>query len=535
MRGQPTEGELEIPSQDPTPVDRRPGLQREVLASLALVMGLATLVLVGLIVVHHERMLRATLGPALLAEARAGSFGQPVLPGTRWWEAGPDGRFEPRHPGDGGPDAEARRLAEEARAQGAALLRLGGPSETIRFAAPVGSKRVAVAQLPESVSRGLRRDPLLVIGVLGAADLAVFAAFAALLLRRRVVQPLSELAAAARAVGRGEAVRAPVAGPRETAEVARAWNEMTEALEKRSEDLAKAVTELRHANRELRRTRAGLDRAERLAVVGRLAAGVAHEVGNPIGAILAFIELAGRDPGLAEASRGHLERAAREGGRVRTILRQLLDFSRPVRPAPVPLAPAAALEEARALVAAQPSGRRIRFETQLDPAVPLAFADPGAVLQILLNLLLNAADAVQDVAEPVVRLECAPALLRSRPPEVEAVARTRADAVEIRVSDNGAGIAEADRDRVFDPFFTTKPPGHGTGLGLSTALRLAEEMEGQLGLAAPAPGFATSFALRLPSVPAEGAGGVRRAEAPLQAASQCAGACSPDGEDERSG
>jgi signal transduction histidine kinase len=516
-------------------VERRPGLQREVLASLALVMGLATLVLVGLIVVHHERTLRATLGPALLAEARAGSFGQPVLAGTSWWEVGPDGRFEPRWPGDGPPDAEARRLAEEARAQDAALLRLGGLTETIRFAAPVGAKRVAVAQLPPSVSRGLRRDPLLVIGVLGAADLAVFAAFAALLLRRRVVQPLSELAAAARAVGRGEAARAPVAGPRETAEVARAWNEMTDALEKRSDDLAKAVTELRHANRELRRTRAGLDRAERLAVVGRLAAGVAHEVGNPIGAMLAFVDLAARDPGLSEASRSHLERAAREGGRVRTILRQLLDFSRPVRPTPVPLAVGAVLDEARALVAAQPSGRRIRFETQLDAATPVAFADPGAVHQILLNLLLNAADALQDVAEPVVRLECAAAPLRSRPPEQAAAARAHADAVEIRVSDNGAGIAEVDRERIFDPFFTTKPPGHGTGLGLSTALRLAEEMDGQLGLAAPPPGFATCFSLRLPSVPAGEPGGVRRSEAALQASAQCAGACSPHGEAERSG
>jgi two-component system, NtrC family, sensor kinase len=519
-------------------VERRPGLQREVLASLALVMGLATLVLVGLIVVHHERTLRATLGPALLAEARAGAFGQPALAGTLWWEVGPEGRFEARRPGGRAPDEETRRLAAEARTQGAALLRLGGLGETIRFAAPVGAQRIAVAQVPAAVSHALRRDPLLVLGALGAADLAIFAAFAALLLRRRVVQPLSELAAAARAVGRGEAARAPVAGPRETAEVARAWNEMTEALEARSDDLAKAVTELRQANRELRRTRAGLDRAERLAVVGRLAAGVAHEVGNPIGAILAFVDLAARDPGLSEASRAHLERAGREGGRVRTILRQLLDFSRPARPASVPLGVAAALEEARALVAAQPSGRRIRFERQLDPALPLASGDPGAVLQILLNLLLNAVDAVQDTVEPVVRLEAASASLRSRPPEADgagAAARACADAVEIRISDNGSGIAEADRERIFDPFFTTKPPGRGTGLGLSTALRLAEEMDGQLALAEAPPGFATCFVLRLPSAAAREEGEVRRSGAAVQDASQCAGACSSGGDGERSG
>jgi hypothetical protein len=509
------------------------------LASLALVMGLATLVLVGLIVVHHERTLRATLGPALLAEARAGAFAQPALPGTRWWEVGPGGRFEARGPGGGAPDAETLRLAQEARARGAALLQLGGPGDAIRFAAPTGTRRsIAVAELPESTTRALRRDPLLVIGLLGAADLAVFSLCAALLLQRRVVRPLSELAAAARAVGRGEAARAPVGGPRETAEVARAWNEMTDALERRTEDLAKAVAELRSANRELRRTRAGLDRAERLAVVGRLAAGVAHEVGNPIGAMLAFLELAARDPGLAEASRSHLERAAREGSRVRTILRQLLDFSRPTRPAPVALPLAGTLAEARELVAAQKGHRRIRFETHAADDVPAAWADPDVVLQILLNLLLNAADAVADAAEPVVRLELAPATLRSRAADAGgagAAARAQADAVECRVSDNGSGIAEDDRERIFDPFFTTKPPGQGTGLGLSTALRLAEEMDGQLVLAEPPAGFATSFVLRLPSA-AEGAGAaVRGPAATLHAASQCAGDCSTEGAARRAG
>ena len=513
-------------------MERRPGLQREVLASLALVMGLATLVLVGLIVVHHERTLRTTLGPALLAEARAGSFGEPALAGTLWWELGADGRFEPWRPGGRAPDEETRRLAQDARAQGAALLRLGGLGDAIRFAAPVASRRsVAVAQLPPSQSHALRRDPLLVIGLLGAADLAVFSMFAALVLRRRVVQPLQDLAAAARAVGRGEVARAPVGGPRETAEVARAWNEMTEALEKRTDDLAKAVAELRHANRELRRTRAGLDRAERLAVVGRLAAGVAHEVGNPIGAMLAFVELAARDPGIAEASRAHLERASREGGRVRTILRQLLDFSRPARPAPVPLSLAAALEEARELVAAQKSHRRIRFETAAEEGAPLAWADAGAVLQILLNLLLNAADAVQDAAEPVVRLELRPSTLRSRAADGEGAGpagRAQADAVECRVSDNGSGIAEGDRERIFDPFFSTKPPGQGTGLGLSTALRLAEEMEGTLLLVDPPAGFATCFALRLPSAEEQGSDAVRRGGADAQRDAHCAGACSAE-------
>ncbi len=508
----------------------RPGLQRELLGSLALVMGLATLVLVGLIVLHHERTLRTVLGPMLVAEARAGAFGDPALPGTEWWELDAQGRMAAWRPGAHSADPETRRLAERARAQDAALLQLGGVSDAIRFAVPVPARRtIAVARLPEATARALRQRPIFVIACLGAADLAVFSMFAALLLRRRVVLPLQQLAAAARAVGAGDAARAPVGGPRETAEVASAWNEMTEALEKRTGDLAKAVSELRQTNAELRRTRAGLDRAERLAVVGRLAAGVAHEVGNPIGAILAFVELARRDPGIGEASRGHLSRVAGEGERVRGILQQLLDFSRPLRPTPAPLALTGVLNEARELVAAQKDHRRIRFEVQLDAATAPAFADAGAALQIVLNLLLNAADALVGAPEPVVRLELRPALLRARSGDVragETPSRARPDAVECRISDNGAGIAEADRERIFDPFFTTKPPGQGTGLGLSTALRLAEEMDGALALAAPPAGFSTCFVLRLPAAPeAEAAATARRAEPIPQAAAQCEAPC----------
>jgi Histidine kinase-, DNA gyrase B-, and HSP90-like ATPase len=131
-----------------------------------------------------------------------------------------------------------------------------------------------------------------------------------------------------------------------------------------------------------------------------------------------------------------------------------------------------------------------------------------------------------------VRLELVPAPLRMRAEDAGGAgpaARARADAVECRVSDNGSGIAEGDRERIFDPFFTTKPPGQGTGLGLSTALRLAEEMDGALLQVEPPPGFATCFTLRLPTALTEGdAGAVRRADATAQADAQCAEACSAD-------
>jgi signal transduction histidine kinase len=152
------------------------------------------------------------------------------------------------------------------------------------------------------------------------------------------------------------------------------------------------------------------------------------------------------------------------------------------------------------------------------------------VVQILLNLLLNAADALAGTSEPVVRVELRPAPLRRRSEDradLAASSRVRSDGVECCVSDNGTGIAEGDRERVFDPFFTTKPPGEGTGLGLSTAARLAEELEGSLTLAAAPPGFATSFVLRLPVAVAGGGDGVRRTAQELAGP---AGACAANGE-----
>ena len=330
--------------------------------------------------------------------------------------------------------------------------------------------------------------------------------------------PLERLAASARQIAEGgPGVRVAVAGAAETAEVGVAFNHMTEALEKRSEALEKAVAELRESNRSLREVRAGLDRAERLASVGRLAAGVAHEVGNPMGAILAFLDLAGRDEGVSSATRGYLERASREGTRVRTILRQLLDFSRPPRTARIPVDLVAVCEEAAALVRAQRryAGIDIRVVEEGEP--PAALADPDGVSQIVLNLLLNAADAfAADAPAPSIEVKVRAVSRHRRDGEDDGAASERRspDALECVVADNGPGVPDEDRERIFDPFFSTKGPGEGTGLGLSNAIRFAEEFGGGLELENAGEGAGATFVLRLPAAAPESRGeaaGVREA------------------------
>jgi signal transduction histidine kinase len=162
---------------------------------------------------------------------------------------------------------------------------------------------------------------------------------------------------------------------------------------------------------------------------------------------------------------------------------------------------AALAEEAIALVRAQRRYASVDFEVVHAADLPTASGDPGAVAQILLNLLLNAADAVTS-CEPgagavQVLVRGAHLAVRSGESCGEAMSRGKADAVECVVADQGSGIAPEDADRLFDPFFTTKPAGEGTGLGLANSLRLAEELSGVLDLVEPPEGFRTAFCLRL--------------------------------------
>jgi signal transduction histidine kinase len=352
---------------------------------------------------------------------------------------------------------------------------------------------VRVARLPAAAS-GTWLLALLV------ADVLVFTAFGAWILRRRVVRPLERLSAAARALAAGDfAERVPAEGPRETFEVATTFNAMTEALDARTRALEKAVGDLRVSNRELREAREGLDRAERLAAVGRLAAGVAHEVGNPMGAVLAFVDLAKRDPGLSPVSVRHLERAVEEGGRVRNILRQLLDFSRPPRTERVPIDLQSIAEETAGLVLAQRRYAEIAIEVETEGQPPLCRAERNQLVQILLNLFLNAADALQGTTDPriVVRIRGGARVRREGDAAAAETVRRDFDVLECRVADNGPGIPEGDRAQIFDPFFSTKDAGQGTGLGLSNALRFAEELGGDLTLgSAASPG--AEFVLTLP-------------------------------------
>lgn len=440
--------------------------------------------------------LQVLIGRALSEEANTASFlVMGGSSGVKWWISEHDS-FHPLGGEYGSPGPVLEALAESARSEGSTVVGSGRPWEPLRFAVPVASVgEIAVARVEPAVSGRVLIALLL-------TDSAVFIAMGGFLLRRRIVVPLQQLAAAAREIGEGaRGMRVSVDGGGEAAEVALAFNEMTEALEQRSTELEKAVSELRDTNRSLRRARDGLDRAERLASVGSLAAGVAHEVGNPMGALLAFLDLAKRDAELGDKTREHLNRASEQGSRVREILRQLLDFSRPPRSVRMPLDLVAVAHQTLGLVRAQSRYENVKLEIDADEVLAKAVGDESVVAQILLNLMLNACDAALESSQPPIvkiTMRSAPLVVRRGDAGDRDPTRKSMDGIECEVADSGPGVRSEDRERIFDPFFTTKDPGVGTGLGLANAQQLAEELGGVVELKRTSPLAGAAFALRLP-------------------------------------
>ncbi len=328
--------------------------------------------------------------------------------------------------------------------------------------------------------------PRLFVALVAAQAALVFALALALLLRG-VARHVDRILGAAERLGEG-GTEMPLLGESGGPGLSRAavaFERLAAALAEERARLAARVAELERTNRDLAEARQSLARSERLATVGRLAAGVAHEVGNPLGAISGYVDLA-RGAAARGGGEGALEdylaRIDAEARRIDRTVRALLDFARPGSPALVPIDLAAAVEAALAVARVQARFRGVAVELDLPTGLPRVLGDEHTLAQVLVNLFLNAGDALGG---------------RGR---VTVSARARGGRVEVRVEDEGPGIPEADLARVFDPFFTTKEPGQGTGLGLSICHRIMESYGGEIS-AANRPGGGAALALLFRAAP----------------------------------
>lgn len=236
------------------------------------------------------------------------------------------------------------------------------------------------------------------------------------------------------------------------------------------------IEALQSKNRELRAAREEVVRSERLASVGRLAAGVAHEVGNPMTALMGFISILrdrlaqGKGPG------DYLDRLAREAERIDRILRDLLGLARPPARDLQPVDLRIAAERARGLLESQPSWTGCALELRVPEDLPRARGDDHSVVQVLVNLLVNAAKAGASRVEVEGRAE-------SGNPVVE-------------VLDDGRGLPPEAATRLFEPFFTTAAPGEGTGLGLALCHATMERFGGSISARQRNGGSGTAFTLQ---------------------------------------
>jgi two-component system, cell cycle sensor histidine kinase and response regulator CckA len=225
--------------------------------------------------------------------------------------------------------------------------------------------------------------------------------------------------------------------------------------------------------------------ADRMAAVGTLAAGVAHEINNPLTFVMASLELAERQLGNPEQAKTHLG-AAREGAaRVARIARDLFTFSRDAGTRPTPMRLRTAVEAAVRIASSQTAGVARVIEEHSN--APLVLADEGRVAQVLLNLLINAAHAIDASGRATGEIRI----------------RTGTDEkghAFVEVSDDGAGIDAELVPHVFDPFVTTKPAGMGTGLGLSVSKAIVEGFGGDL-IVSSTKGKGSTFRMRLPPAP----------------------------------
>jgi two-component system NtrC family sensor kinase len=388
----------------------------------------------------------------------------------------------------------------------------------------------AVAQLIAAASvlfalPALRAQPLGValLITLAVIDLAILALFAGWIIRGSLAGPVQHLASDVQRIADGD-YHHRVGDTRrsELREIQESVNRLADRLIDDQKLLAENIQSLDGTNRELVLLRDQMVRSARLASVGTLAAGIAHEVGNPLGAITGFVDVARKRAERAGADTDLLDSIRAEALRIDRIVRGLLDYARPPgaeeRPAPA----REVVLGVRELLESQGRLEQADFEWDLDEGEGEFVSEPHRLEQVLVNLLLNALDAVEGAEAPriVVRVHGEeggesrqPPRREDDPPGINYMHRRRlsdegghlaetspaARVTVIEVADNGPGIPTEDEEHVFDPFFTTKEPGKGTGLGLSICARLVEGMGGRIEVGRSAEGGAR-FLIRLPGL-----------------------------------
>lgn len=379
------------------------------------------------------------------------------------------------------PSETLRRVVQTGRPEGFYQQRGGQP--VIYYVTPLRTRKgnvqgaMEVVQLAPGIEQRVTaatQDVWLRLGVV----LSVVAALTGFFVQRQVLRPLARLIDGIRSLGHGQPRPAlPVERRDELGRVAEAFNQMAEQLEAARLKLLAETERALDLEQQLRQ-------AETLAVAGKLASGLAHEVGTPLNIVSGRAEFLLQALPRHDPRRQDLEVIISQIDRISGIIRSLLDMVRPQKPQVQPAVLAAVVDRLLPLLRHTARRRDVTLTSLVPTDLPPVLADPNQLQQVIINLLMNALEATPQQGQISVNAE----------------RRSHNDrgGVALWVADTGQGIAPDLLPRVFEPFFTTKPPGQGTGLGLAICRDIVREHGGAIRVESH-PGAGTTVTVWLPA------------------------------------
>lgn len=356
---------------------------------------------------------------------------------------------------------------------------------------------VDVAYSLDEMDQAMKTHALHVMGI-SAGFILLFVLTIGGLLQRLIYLPLKDLESGAGKVSAGKLEHAiPVRSDDEFGRVADSFNHMTSALwesRQQMQDLVQTLElKVTERTRELLAAKAEVAQGEKLASIGVLASGIAHELNNPLTGVLTFTSLLRKKAPEGSEDAEDLDLVIRETKRCASIIKRLLDFAREKVPVKGFFDINQVIEDTVRFVERPASLQHIVITTDCAAALPQVWGDADLIKQVLLNLLVNAQQAIDGKGSIVVQS-------RKRAGAGTAPGLEPVQTVEISVSDTGCGIAKVNLERIFDPFFTTKTVGKGTGLGLSVSYGIVKAHGGRISVESVV-GAGTTFYVSLPVAP----------------------------------